>query len=227
MVVKIDFNNSLATSFNAVSNTTSFFVDSNGRDRFLVVGVSLVNSISQIVSSITYAGQSLTSAGAQSGSTLARIEIWYLVNPPTGANNLVTTLSASTTTIIGVTCWNNVDQQDPYYGSFSSTQGNDRTGTLNFTNDSDSTALCVVGKSGTGTFSFSNPTFVFQRWNILTTFRGAGATRQAVTNTSLSITWTSGGKSTYAMGLIVMKPVRIPPVPTNEPVRLKDEVVAY
>ena len=75
----------------------SHTVPTGQSDTILVVSVHLHDDADDI-SSGTYGGQSLTSAGVgveNTGSNLTRTEIWYLVNPPTGSNTLTLTLGSS------------------------------------------------------------------------------------------------------------------------------------
>lgn len=70
----------------------------------LIVGVTLKNtgSPAQTVASVTYNGVALTFIGATTTVAPAvRVELWQLVNPPTGANfPVVVTLSGASTAII-------------------------------------------------------------------------------------------------------------------------------
>jgi hypothetical protein len=65
-----------------------------GTDRFLLVGVSIRDlDPPDSVSTITYAGQSLTKIGRKSFNRDASVEMWYLKNPPTGTGSVVVTLT--------------------------------------------------------------------------------------------------------------------------------------
>jgi hypothetical protein len=73
------------------SHTTS------GSDRLLLVSIASQpngdDGIIEVVTGITYGGQPLTLVGAQSQSDDSRIEIWRLVNPPTGSNTVSITFN--------------------------------------------------------------------------------------------------------------------------------------
>src|SRR3972149_3113909 len=79
----------------ASSLTWSHTVTSTGADRILVVGVSIRNGSSQTVSSVTYNGVAFPPVlgGVATNGTVLRNELWYLLNPATGTNNVVVTLS--------------------------------------------------------------------------------------------------------------------------------------
>lgn len=95
----------MAIAFDAASNGTDNSPNSSpmtlshtctGSDRFLVVGLYTAASNSR-TTSVTYNGVAMTQAikneNNPSGETT---EIWYLMNPASGANNIVITLSTDT-----------------------------------------------------------------------------------------------------------------------------------
>lgn len=65
-----------------------------GINRALLVFVDLLG-VSQSVSSITYAGKALSLVRAANAGTNQRLEVWGLVNPAIGANNVIVNLSAN------------------------------------------------------------------------------------------------------------------------------------
>lgn len=61
-------------------------------NRFLLVSVGMNNrnATGTTVASVTYGGTPLTKLNAVSDAELVtRTEVWYLLTPPTGANNVV------------------------------------------------------------------------------------------------------------------------------------------
>lgn len=97
------------------SLTYSHTVGSRLVNGAIYIGVAIHNSTSQVGGAVTYAGQSCTQIGALSQSTNARIELWRLLNPPAGANNVVITLAAAATAIIyaGSVSYSGVNQAVP------------------------------------------------------------------------------------------------------------------
>jgi len=87
------------TPSNSVVNSFTWSHTTSGADRILVVGVSIRNDLSQTVSSVTYGGTPLTpvAGGVQSNGTSVRVELWRLVAPALGANDVVVTLSGGAT----------------------------------------------------------------------------------------------------------------------------------
>lgn len=116
----------------AGSLTWSHTVGAAGTNRILIVGVSIRNSASQTVSNVTYAGTNLTLVGVIDNATNARVEIWSLLAPVTGANNIIVTLSANARFVGGASSFTDVDQLAPL-GAFFSNTGNSPTPTVDVT----------------------------------------------------------------------------------------------
>jgi hypothetical protein len=99
--------------------TVAFTHTTAGTNRLLVIGVSMniTGNTGATVSGITYNAVVLTRAGFHNdaGNT-RRVEMWYLVNPPTGTNlaGVVTlNLPGGTGTVgvvVGATTFTGVDQ---------------------------------------------------------------------------------------------------------------------
>jgi len=69
----------------STTGTETFAHTCTGLDRIIFASISGVNAS---VSTASYAGLGMTQVDAQSYGTI-RAEMWYLANPPTGANNVV------------------------------------------------------------------------------------------------------------------------------------------
>lgn len=68
----------------------------SGSDRVLFVATTARQSAGQTVTGVTYNGVALTKVdGVNQGTNTIRHELWYLIAPATGANNVVVTWSAS------------------------------------------------------------------------------------------------------------------------------------
>lgn len=83
-------NSAQSTYLNNSGQTFSYTVGA-GTKRILIVGIAVVGV--QTVTSITYAGTSLTFINSISNAGTA-LRLYYLINPTSGANNLVWTLSS-------------------------------------------------------------------------------------------------------------------------------------
>ena len=90
---------SSCTPVSTAANSVTWSHTTSGADRILIVGVSIRNDLSQTVSGVTYAGTPLTPVpgGVQDNGTSVRVELWRLVAPALGANNVVVTLSGGAT----------------------------------------------------------------------------------------------------------------------------------
>ena len=97
------------------SNTSSHAHTSTGSQRSLMVCVLIETSAgAPTVSGITYNSVAMTSTVTltEAGGN-GRAEIWRLVAPTTGANNIVVTLSGSTNFVVGAMSFTGVDQSSP------------------------------------------------------------------------------------------------------------------
>ena len=89
------------------------------------------------MSGVTYAGTALTLIGSQNNGTSVRVELWQLVAPATGANNVVVTLSAAAKAACGAISLTGVDQTNPVDASnfAASTSANPSVNVTTATND--------------------------------------------------------------------------------------------
>lgn len=91
----------------------------NNRILLAAVHMNLRNATGTTVTSITYGGQALTLLDAiTDGGPDTRTEVWYLLNPPTGANNVLMTAGGITPgenveAVLSATTFNNTDQSAP------------------------------------------------------------------------------------------------------------------
>jgi hypothetical protein len=110
----------------------------------LIVGVELWDTAgaNNQVNSITYAGQNLTlrrRSAYSGGGCPNRVEVWYLLNPPTGANNVVVTLSEAFPLRANAITLSGVDQSTP------------------FSTDTEANGTAAAGPYGTSVTIASNP----------------------------------------------------------------------
>ena len=105
-----------ASSFDSWTTWTTHTLSHtcNGTDRLLVV-TAYVNTISDVISGITYNGVAMTRINWINDSSWEWIYMYYLLNPTTGANNIVTT------TTVWLTC---IMQNASYTGMLQSSQPN-------------------------------------------------------------------------------------------------------
>jgi hypothetical protein len=190
-----------ATSTNGTASSFTFsHTVGTGQDRILIVSVAF-NSSTGSVSSVTYNSISMTKAISRQGAAaVLRTEIWYLLNPSTGANNVIATLSASTRTIIGSASYTGVSD-------IGATAGNDGTGaTLNVSLLTTQSASYIVGMAATrgNTASVTNPSNVTARWTNTVgsganTITGNGNDLTCTATNTYSTTWTMAGNNDCAV----------------------------
>ncbi|NOZ53983.1 MAG: hypothetical protein GXP08_12790 [Gammaproteobacteria bacterium] len=126
--------NSDTASFANSDNTNSLVWNHTvtGVNRALLVGVTLRNNSAQTVSGVTYAGVSLSLVAVQSNGSSIRVELWQLVAPATGNNEIAVGLSANARVVAGAVSFTGVDQAMPIDAA-NSASGNSTTPTVNVT----------------------------------------------------------------------------------------------
>ena len=96
-----------------VSSLTWSHTVGSGNDRVLIVGVSMFDSGSNIVSSVAYGGQALTRI-EQDSSSKTHAEMWMLTAPVEGTADIVVSLTKAVNVVAGATAYSGVDQSTPY-----------------------------------------------------------------------------------------------------------------
>ena len=106
-------NKTCTISSGTTCTITSFAVGSSA-DRLLLVGVSWSSS-TVTVSTVTFGAQSLTAVTNSRATNAAgvRTELWSLVAPNNATNNIVVTMSSTTSAVVGASSWSGVDQTTP------------------------------------------------------------------------------------------------------------------
>ena len=103
------------SGYQTAQSTYSWSHTCTGSDRFLTVGVSMLSVAGSSVSSITYNGVALSLIRARASAAGAiRAELWGLINPASGANTIVVTLSAALDSIGNAVSFSGVNQTLAY-----------------------------------------------------------------------------------------------------------------
>lgn len=106
----------------SAANTTVWsHTTAAGTNRLLLVAMSmnLRNAVGTTITSVTYGGTPLTLLDAiTDGGPETRTEVWYLLNPTTGANNVIITAGGITAgqnveAVASATTYSNADQSAP------------------------------------------------------------------------------------------------------------------
>jgi len=197
-------------------NTFTHTTTATGTNVLLIVGVSLniTNSTTTTVLSVTYGGKALTLLGAHNdaGKT-RRVEMWYLLNPPTGTNNTNVLVTIPVRKTVGVTAgavtFTGVDQTVPL-GIFTSADGAGAGySQLNVPSVVNGMVLDTLAIGGPETVTIPGPQV--SEWNLSTTglfgsadppdITGSGSARTGAPAVPVSETfsansnWSEGGVS--------------------------------
>src|SRR5947208_828550 len=184
------------------TSTTTWAHTTSGTNRVLVVGVSWANITTRTVTSVTYAGQTMTSAGAAVNAGNAGAEIFYLVAPATGSNTVAVTLSGSANSLVGgAVTLTGVNQTTPL-GIFASATGSSTTPSVTVTSNTGETVIDTVSLTSSGAMTVSGGQT--QQWQAGTSGRGAGSTKPGASSPTMS--WASGNFA-WAIGAVGVKPV--------------------
>lgn len=142
----------MAVQFNAATQTlgtaSSFTLQHNAQGSFraVVVAVSTYNHINQAytygVTGITYGGIPLSKITGRNQSG-RHVELWGLVNPPTGQQNVVVNIHPSMRCVIGVVSLTGVEQQNPWRNT-NTNAGTASTGTVSVTSYADDMVLGAI-----------------------------------------------------------------------------------
>ncbi|MCI0635577.1 MAG: hypothetical protein L0206_16930 [Actinobacteria bacterium] len=193
----------------AVSSVT-FAVDATGAD-IIVVGVA--RRANQTVNSVTYNGVGLTQiANTVKSNINCASEIWYLVAPASGSNNVVTTLAGSDRLFSGAICLSGVDQSSPVDISGGSTGTGTAISTSLTTTAEDCWGVDQAASSSEIGISMAAEASQTKRNNSATiTFLGAADSTEgpdAVGSNTMS--WTFVSNDTWAHSVVFFKPFVAP-----------------
>jgi hypothetical protein len=184
----------------------SFSHDSAGSDRLLLVGVSMSNPGARTVSSISYDSQALSFVGSENNSNdKSRIEIWSLVAPNTGTNNLVVTLSGANGNgfTVGAMTFTGVDQATPL-GTFSSASGHSAGGSTVVSSAAGELVFSTLNIQSTNNEDLIPDAGQTEHWDLHQN-RADGGGSTAPGAASVTMSW-SFGNDEWALGAVSIKP---------------------
>lgn len=114
---------SITTGYNGGPVTKEWTATTSGTNRLLVLTADIWQDVggTGTITSATYNGTALTKAGnVRSGGMAA--ELWYLVNPASGANTMSVTVTGATDAIkLAASTWTGIDQTAPLTGTSTAT----------------------------------------------------------------------------------------------------------
>jgi hypothetical protein len=197
------------------SYTYTHTVGTSLSNSILVVGVSVSKQNGRTVSSIidtTDNNAALNKAIAFSGGSGMRAEIWYLTNPPSGANSIKITFSGqigSDGATVGTVSLSGVDQNNPIGATATggATSGNP-SASITTINDNawliDTVAYDIQNDAATPG-SGQN-----QQWQLnggaSVGMEGFGSTKSTNTHGSNSMSWTVSNSNNWGMVVVEIKP---------------------
>ena len=131
----------------------------------------------------------------------AQVELWYLLDPDTGAHDVVVNQSAANDIIGGATSWTDVDQATPF-GPTAVANGTTDTATVDVTSASNEVVVDVVAA-----LDSASPTVgpgQDERWNLaLGALDGGGSTEDG--GGTVTMNWTLSGASGWAIAGVSLK----------------------
>ena len=199
-----------------------------GNDRLLLVGVSTFTANKTVVA-MTYAGQPLTRIGFLDGGTGSndrRVELWRLINPPTGTANVVATMSSSSKTVVGAASFFGVDPVTPH-GPFVSNEANTNLATVTVPSAAGEVVFDCLSVQGNAASALVGPG-QSQLWNDFTRAVGGAVVGAASTEpgaASVTMTWGLSSADYWVIGAVSLKPM-IRPYQPDAMVKLASEVDA-
>ncbi len=213
--VAVDSTSSGAASFNTTgANTLTFtHTTTTTANRLLLVGVDMdINGVhGATVTGVTYSGTALTSVGAHNdANTTRRVEIWYLLAPASGTQDIAVTVDLPTNgrvgVVVGATTFTDVDQTVPL-GTFVSADGaNAAYSQLDVPSVVNGRVLDTLAISGADTIAI--PAWQNFQWNQSATgnnsVTGSGSSRAGAP--SLPFSETFSANSNWSLGAISINP---------------------
>lgn len=192
-----------------VANTVPFTV--TGTNNVLIVGMSMniSGNTGATVSSVTYNGTALTLAGAHNNvANTERVEIWYLVAPATGTNNIVVNYPSGVGVVVGATNVSGADQTSPIRDFISGDGAAAAIATLNVPSANGDVVVDTLAIAGTDSVTAYGPTQT-QAWASSsgatgTDVYGSGSTRTGAASVPLSETFNA--VSNFSVGAVSVRP---------------------
>lgn len=102
---------------NSTGTLTWTHIVGSGSNRLLIVQVGNTNGATESVTDVTFGGVAMThveDAVATMGSGQRHLDMWAMVNPPSGAGTVVATFAAGATAVAEATSYAGVNQETPY-----------------------------------------------------------------------------------------------------------------
>ena len=182
----------------SISHTVS------GSNRLMLVGVSINETSSESVSSITYNGESLTFVGSSETGD-ARVEIWQLVAPDLGTYDVDIVFSGSTDgNTAGVMTFTGVDQSDPLSTFASGNGSSESSGLVKISSATDELVYGVIAIDDATDYDVSVGAGQTEDWDLHNSDVNGGGSTEAGAAT-VGMTWSWSGSDDWAAGGVSIK----------------------
>lgn len=178
----------------------------SGLNRLLVVEVGL--RAFQTVTGVTFGSQSLTKAGAvqYAAGNYARAEIWYLVAPAVGTDNVTVTISGAEVVEAAALNFVNVNQTSPM-GTFASNSDlGGSEASVNVVSDEGDLVIDLLVKDGGTLAAGAEQTSL---WAVVAagSWNGSGSSEPGVATGITNMSWNLTGANAWALGAVAIKGV--------------------
>ena len=208
--ITFDSASNATTGASSVSSLTWSHTTGSNTNRLLLVGVS-VGDGNTSVSSIKYNGTNLTKVGDAKNANKVKVELWRLINPPSGIYNVVVTVSGSAKFVSGATTYSGVHQTSPL-GTIAKANGTNVNPKATVSGTSTDLVIDVVAaKDSSRTLSVNASQT--QRYQGVTTastasinVRGGGSSKQGASSVTMSWSLSPSG-SDWAIVAVAIKRV--------------------
>jgi hypothetical protein len=204
-VITVAFDASASSKSNSANSLTFSHTTGTGSDRILIVSVGIQFPGTTTINSVTYNAIALTRLSANVKATIA-VEMWYLIAPPSGAHNVVISLSGATAVTGGSQSFNNVDPSSPF-GTTVSNSGNGTTASVVVSSAVNQMVVDAVITAFNAVTVGAGQT---QNYNQATTNnKGAGSMEAGAASVTMSWTFTN---DTWALTASPLKPATVLPI---------------
>jgi hypothetical protein len=195
-----------ATSVTLTGKTTA----GSNRIAIVHVGVGDGGGSGTGVSSVTYGGVDITANLAVAQSTAhSYAAIYYLVNPPAGATDIVVNFTAPSFGDCAVASFNGVDQVSPIRNTNSAT-ATSNTASTSVTSASGDMVVDAIAATG-ASVAFTAGAGQTQLVGFSVGDNQGDGSYKAATSASTTMTWTAGSNYLYGLAAACLSQVASPP----------------
>lgn len=193
------------------ANTSTISVNHTvaaGSDLFLLVSVGWYNAQgARTVSGVTWNGTAMTAVPSSTVATSGahNVQLWYLINPATGAHTVTVTMSGNDDLLfVGVSSWSGVHQTAPL-GTAVTNTGTSTTGQVTLSSAADEyVAGCITHEAIFASDFSTSDTELYEQFDNTTNLH-SGA--YSVGSASVSLDWLGGKNAEWAASGVPIKPV--------------------